>query len=374
MSNLGKNLKNYLQFFRQLNSPNIKGGYLLSGNHFRRLYLNLTIILGIFFIFNENISAQITSVGSVGVNQTSCTNGTYDPNNFISLTNASGTSINYQWVYSTATNVYTPTGTIGTIDPLWVIIPGETSTTYNAPPVSETTYFARLVRSGSTTLPRAVWIASIASPASNAYVTVTVNQPSFYVTASSNTNICSGTNLNLAGNAYSYGPDLVSNGNFSSAATALVSPTFSDFINTTGGDTANAPGSSDRYRINAVTPAISGWTQCPDLASRGRVLLINNSEIADERPWYQTGVSVTAGTTYTFSIEASSLTWINPAQLYLRVGGTTITPIVTLNGPCDWTTISGTFTAPSTTTVSLEIVNQNGNRNGNNYMIDNIKF
>ncbi len=99
MSNLGKNLKNYLQFFRQLYSPNIKGGYLLSGNHFRRLCLNLTIILGIFFIFNENISAQITSVGSVGVNQTSCTNGSYNPNNFISLTNAAGTSANYQWVY-----------------------------------------------------------------------------------------------------------------------------------------------------------------------------------------------------------------------------------------------------------------------------------
>ena len=349
MGKLGKNLKNYLQFLYRFH-VNQWNAYQYIVRHSRRRTLNLCLILGVIFFSVNNGSAQVLTVGSIGVDQSNCTNGSFDPAILLSITSATGTSLSYQWASSTFTNVYN-----ATTASRWTNISGQTGLNYDPPAVSQTTYFVRLVRSGA-----GAWTPSNV-------VTITLNVPSFNITASSNSPSCNGGPINLSATANSYGSNLVTNGDFTAGNTSFTS----DFKNIIGGDTTNAVSSCNKYRI--ATLPVTNWSSCPDLG-HGNVLLANNNGNPNSRAWIEAGVNVTSGTTYTFQVDASSISWQNFAQLYLTVNGVTVSPIVPLQSPCGWTTITGTYTATSTGTVTLAVANQIGVCTGDDYMLDNIKF
>ena len=347
MGKLGKNLKNYLQFLYRF-QVNQWCVYQDIGRHFCRFALSLALILGVIVFSANDGSAQLTTVGSIGLDQSNCTNGSFDPANLLSVTPATGTSLSYQWASSTFTNIYN-----ATTASRWTQISGQTGLNYDPPAVSQTTYFVRLVRSGT-----GAWTPSNV-------VTITLNTPNFIIAASSNSPFCNGGLMNLSATANSFGSNLVTNGDFASGNTGFTS----DFANTTGADTSDS--NCDRYRIAALP--LTSWSNCPDLG-HGNVLMANNEGNPNRRAWVQAGVNVVNGTTYTFQVDASSMSWQSLAQLYLTVNGTAVSPVVTLSSPCGWATITGTYTATTTGTVTLAIANQNGSCTGNNYMLDNIRF
>ena len=297
------------------------------------------------FIFSYQVSfAQVTSAGTIGTNQSSCINGTFDPANLTNVSSATGTSLNYQWAFSTVNNTYNTTQ--------WTNISGAIGTTYDPPAISQTTYYTRLVRSGL-----GAWSASNV-------VTVTITSPNFYVTANNNSPSCGGGAMNLTAVSTSYGANLTTNGDFSGGNNDFSS----DFGNTSSGDTTI--GNCDKRRVASLP--LTNWSSCPDVG-HGNVLLLNNEDKANKRAWYQ-DVPMVSGTTYRFEIEVASISWQNFAQLYLIADGVTINTVQTLPSPCNWVTISGTFTATSTGNKRIEVVNQNANCTGNDYMLDNIKF
>ena len=345
MSNIKKNLKIFLQYFLYRFYENRSCGSPVTGIHFRRFILGCSLVMTTIIFSVNNSAAQLLTSGTIGIDQTNCTSGTFDPSTISSVSPATGTSITYQWAFSTVNNTYNAAQ--------WINISGATGLTYDPSAVSKTTYYVRLARSGAGT-----W-----SPSN--VITVTINSPGFYIDADNNSPSCNGGVMNFTGQAFAYGSNLVTNGDFSGGNSGFSS----DFGNTTTRDTADS--NCDRYRIASLP--VTNWSNCPDVG-HGNVLLANNEGNAIRRPWYQAGRSVTAGTTYTFSIKASSISWQNFAQLYLTVNGTAISSVVTLPSPCDWVTITGTYTAPATTTVTLAVVNQNGSCTGNNYMLDDIQF
>ncbi len=116
------------------------------------------------------VAPQLTP-GTIGSNQVVCSGG--DPAAFTQLTAASGTGLSYQWQMST-TSAAGP----------WTDIVGATSVTYDAPALTQTTWFIRVVTntvSGIT-----------CSVATTTAVQVSVNNINPGAITSANQTICSG--------------------------------------------------------------------------------------------------------------------------------------------------------------------------------------
>ncbi|NRB51167.1 MAG: hypothetical protein HRU41_26080, partial [Saprospiraceae bacterium] len=87
---------------------------------------------------------NVTSGGTIGVDQEGCANPTFDPDNIINKTLPSGGTghIEYIWIKSTTSCV--PPASLN--DPNWSIIAGANAHSYNPGPLSETTCFIRCSR------------------------------------------------------------------------------------------------------------------------------------------------------------------------------------------------------------------------------------
>lgn len=170
--------------------------------------------------------------------------------------------------------------------------------------------------------------------------------------------------------AYTYGSNLVTNGYFSSGNTAFSS----DYGSTTTRDTTSA--NADYYRIG--TAPITNWTSyTEDFRVNGNIMVCNGEANANRRAWYQSGISVVAGTKYQFQVDAYALNiqpYATSARLYLTVNGTIITDTIWLTTANRWVTISGQYTANTTTTVTLAVANACGSTIGNDFALDNIQF
>ncbi|PWK19403.1 hypothetical protein LV89_03919, partial [Arcicella aurantiaca] len=96
----------------------------------------------------DNVSVSLTSTcsnltsgGTIGSNQTGCSG--FDPTPFTSVTDPSGGAgaLEVIWMKSTTSSVLNTT-----TQSQWSIIPGATSLTYDAGPITQTTYFTRCSR------------------------------------------------------------------------------------------------------------------------------------------------------------------------------------------------------------------------------------
>jgi hypothetical protein len=110
---------------------------------------------------------NVTSAGTIAQDQSNC--GAFDPNAITSTADATGGagSLEYKWMVSTTTDVYTSNGSN------WTEVSGATGATYDPSTISTSTYFVRLAkRTGCT-----VWLASnVVSLQINPVPTIAINQ------------------------------------------------------------------------------------------------------------------------------------------------------------------------------------------------------
>ena len=164
--------------------------------------------------------------------------------------------------------------------------------------------------------------------------------------------------------------NLVTNGDFSAGNSGFNS----DFEHTSTGQ-----GCGTGYYVLGATKGSFGWaTECaaPTGSSGGNRMYVDNAGdgAPDKKIWGKT-IAVSANTTYTFKVNTASIYASNPARLYVQVNGVNISSIVTLPAAtCQWVTVTGTWNSGTSTSAIVTIRNQNGDCNGNDFMIDDICF
>jgi uncharacterized repeat protein (TIGR01451 family) len=292
--------------------------------------------------------------GLIMISQTGC--GSFDPDIFtnnISATASSGT-VTYQWASSTTSSIYT-----GFVSQ-WTNIPGATSSTYNPPFTTQTTYFVRLATvsgcAAATTVPSNVVWAVVQN--SNITLTATPSGP-----------ICEGTNVtfNVTGTAPLL--NLVTNGDFTQGLTGFGS----DFSYDPNTNSTSAYCGS--YKVGTLPTPIGEWgTSCPD-DGHGRVLMVNGTGGAK---FWKYNVSVLPNTTYRFQFQVAKLSANNSSNLRFYIGNNNIEQFsLSSSNACEWTTFTEDWFSGSNSGVveiSLENLNNNCNNDGNDFMLDNMVF
>jgi hypothetical protein len=303
--------------------------------------------------FGFNPCNNVTAAGTIGTNQSACTS--LDPALFTSSVDASGGSggsIEYQWYKSTTVATY-----LGN-EAQWTLIAGATSTTYDAPSVSATTYFVRLAKRTVCTN----WLAAN-------IITITITPVNFTVSAGNSGTICTGGTVALTASATLINNNLVQNDDFTSGNVGFQS----DFQYTTTGQGCG----TGYYSVGNPNMGFSWAPNCtPTTGASTQMMYIDNAgnSAPDKRAWFQT-IPVQPNTNYTFQTYAASISGSNPARIYLSINGTSVSSVTTLSTTtCQWVLVQGTWNSGSNTSATVAIVNQNGDCSGNDYALDKISF
>lgn len=175
--------------------------------------------------------------------------------------------------------------------------------------------------------------------------------------------------------------NLVTNGNFAAVAAGTQ-------CLPTGSFSANQCGTGSRGYFISTNVGVWGYPQANDATPGGGTNYMAIAAIEGNNVGWAQQVSVVAGSQYNFSIRARNLAATSGsgnAQITLNVStsaaltvGTAITSIVNLpgnaNDPNAWNTIAGTWTAPTTGSVWLQVVSNNAVFAGHEFAIDDISF
>ena len=125
------------------------------------------------------------------------------------------------------------------------------------------------------------------------------------------------------------------------------------------------------------TAIFAGWDPVPLNAADGiggQILHVNGDVVAGKRVWCQT-IEVQPNTSYKFSTFISSIIPQNPAQLQFSINGQTFGDLITAGTVAgDWDLFFEVWNSGSNTQAEICIVNQNTVSNGNDFVLDNIKF
>jgi hypothetical protein len=159
--------------------------------------------------------------------------------------------------------------------------------------------------------------------------------------------------------------NLTKNGDFTNGNVDFTS---SALLTTTG------QGCGPGYYAIANTKGPFSWATLVN--NSGNVMMVDNAgDLAPNKSIWKQTVNVVANSSYTFSFKASSIYNLNPARLFLKVNNTNVGSVTTLpTATGTWITVSGTWNSGTSTSAVLEIVNQNGDCNGNDFAIDDITF
>ncbi len=114
----------------------------------------------------------------------------------------------------------------------------------------------------------------------------------------------------------------------------------------------------------------TNFSQC---TGHGNIMVINGSPNADMIIWSSGVIEVTPYTDYTLSVELTSVTESNPAQLIFNVNGENIGSQFNANSTtCDWVEAQTVWSSGSNTQATFEIVNLNLIAGGNDFALDNL--
>ncbi len=170
-----------------------------------------------------------------------------------------------------------------------------------------------------------------------------------------------------------FGPNLVTNGDFSLGNTAFTS----DYRLGTGGTWGLVSTEGTYAVVSSSRDAHNNFAFCNDHTvgnSSGSMLVVNGASVANTAVWRQT-VSVQPNTDYQFSFWGTTVISENPGRLILSVNGTQVGNLLSLPyGTCDWQEFSATWNSGNNTFISIAIINQNTNSSGNDFGIDDIRF
>ena len=107
----------------------------------------------------------------------------------------------------------------------------------------------------------------------------------------------------------------------------------------------------------------------------GKMMIVDGSEVLNQDV-YRTTVSVLAGENYVFSTWLKNVKGdlVNPAKLRFYVNGQAMGSINLPEGETEWVYYSTFWTAPTDTTITISIKNQNTSGIGNDFAIDDMTF
>lgn len=107
----------------------------------------------------------------------------------------------------------------------------------------------------------------------------------------------------------------------------------------------------------------------------GLMMIVNGSENAGDRVWYQDSIGVLANTTYFFSTWIASAHPASPAQLKFSINGSQIGATFVASATTGlWQQFYATWNSGANTSVDLALVNQNLAFSGNDFTLDDIQL
>jgi gliding motility-associated-like protein len=164
--------------------------------------------------------------------------------------------------------------------------------------------------------------------------------------------------------------NLVSNGDFSSGATAFTS----DLVPGTGG-TWGLLSFEGTYAVTTLgNLAHTNFAPCTDHSGTGEMLVVNGSAQAGANIWCQT-VAVEPNTDYAFSAWVTSMVSDAPAIMNFSVNGTDLgDPLLASFITCQWDEFYAVWNSGTATSATICINNQNLEQSGNDFALDDISF
>lgn len=172
------------------------------------------------------------------------------------------------------------------------------------------------------------------------------------------------------------------------AAIAVAAPARASNIVVNGGFEAGNTGFTSGYTYQSdLTPAgtyyVGGgslvhnpfWPSNVTPQSGNNFMIINGASTANVPVWAESGLAVTANTTYYFATWVASLYPISPAILDFSINGSQIGSLFspsTVVG--QWSEFYVSWNSGSSTTANISIVNQNTAASGNDFGLDTISL
>jgi hypothetical protein len=105
----------------------------------------------------------------------------------------------------------------------------------------------------------------------------------------------------------------------------------------------------------------------------GLMMIVNGSEVAGQRVWYEDGLTVQANTTYFFSTWIASAHPASPAQLAFSINGSQIGLDFNASATTGvWQQFYATWNSGAATTADVALVNKNLAFSGNDFALDDI--
>jgi gliding motility-associated-like protein len=149
-------------------------------------------------------------------------------------------------------------------------------------------------------------------------------------------------------------------------------------------------GFTSRYRFEPTTISSQGtygvtnnparlnsasFAPCGDhTTGTGNMMIVDGSPQAREEVWCQT-VRVEANKKYAFSMWLTSVNSINPAALQFSINGVQLGEVFNATRTlCDWRQFYETWQSQAATEANICIINQNINRTGNDFALDDFAF
>lgn len=166
-----------------------------------------------------------------------------------------------------------------------------------------------------------------------------------------------------------YGPELVSDGNFSNELYNFYSEYQID---------STPPLNEGMYYIcSNGNCLLNDWSACFDHttgSSLGSLMLVNGATVANVKLWCQQ-ISVHAQTYYQFSAWATTVYPNNPPLLQFSINNELLdVPLQASSILCQWTSFQSSWYSGINTSAEICIVNQNIQSGGNDFAIDDISF
>ncbi|WP_143104144.1 VPLPA-CTERM sorting domain-containing protein [Poseidonocella sedimentorum] len=108
-------------------------------------------------------------------------------------------------------------------------------------------------------------------------------------------------------------------------------------------------------------------------SSTGNMMAINGTTSSGTISWEQTA-AVTMGEEYEFSIWLANLFGTGSTDLDLVVDGSTVASATTVGATSTWSQFSGSWIAPASGNIVLQIIENSVGFGGNDYALDDISF
>jgi hypothetical protein len=159
------------------------------------------------------------------------------------------------------------------------------------------------------------------------------------------------------------------------AANLVVNGDFEAGNNSFGSDYAYSPGNmypQSVYTVAGNPHAVHGsWTDFGPYQG-ALMMIVNGSDSAIDRVWFQDNVAVVQNTTYYFSTWVVSSFAESPAQLDFSINGASIGSLTASTTTGKWDLFYATWDSGSSAVANLALVNTNTAYSGNDFCLDNI--